>query len=116
MQASPLVCRAGVSAEAENRDGGKGGRLTAAEQQTGLMEDNEKREMNETVFMTCYCVCVSLRVWRRERDTEKFKNLHLNQISLCQQPSHSRKNNISDSSWTVPETSNKRSKYLGSSL
>lgn len=72
MQASPLVCRAGVSAEAENRDGGKGGRITAAEQQTGLMEDNEKREMNETVFMTCYCVCVFHCMFRGERETEKF--------------------------------------------
>lgn len=114
MQASPLVCRAGVSAEAENRDGGKGGRITAAEQQTGLMEDNEKREMNETVFMTCYCVCFTACLEERER--QKFLNLHSNQISLCQQPSHSRQNNISDSSWTVAETSNKRSKYLGNSL
>lgn len=73
MQASPLVCRAGVSAEAENRDGGKGGRITAAEQQTGLMEDNEKREMNETVFMTCYCVCFTACLEERERDREILK-------------------------------------------
>lgn len=73
MQASPLVCRAGVSAEAENRDGGKGGRITAAEQQTGLMEDNEKREMNETVFMTCYCVCFTACLEERERDQRNFK-------------------------------------------
>lgn len=71
MQAAPLVCRAGVSAEAASRDGGRG-RITAAEQPTGLMEDNEKRETNQTVSVTCYCGRFTLQLQETEKDLEIY--------------------------------------------